>query len=357
MEFRFVRLLLIKTFRPDLLISEAQSLFDNVIGLDQVKNETQLGSLLNDELDLRPILISFANGTDVFDAISVAAAQSESELITVAMGSPESVELAEEGLANARRRNSWLLLENVHLAAGWIQSLETQLDSFLSTGFRLILTSPMNQKLPAGVRLKSRLVVIESADGLPHKMETALRKCNDVPTVVSEFSRIQFLLAWAHSVILERLRFRPVGWTKGYDFMESDLTLALLTAEDWIRKWSQSRSHICPESIPWNALLPLTLSIYGDKVDNDFDHRVLKSLMGSYLRPEMFDCSQQLSFSGTDSDSVSVPKGTKIRDFIDWTRLLPADDPSLLGFYTDFDEHLKAQKGSIHFLVCNLSID
>jgi dynein heavy chain 1 len=345
MEIRFIRLIIIKTFRPDLLISEAQALFSNVIGLDQVKHETQLSSLLNDELDLRPVLISFAHGADVFDAISVAAHSNKSELITVAMGSPESVGLAEDGLANARRRKSWLLLENVHLASGWMQSLEKQLDSFLATGFRLILTSPMDQKLSTGILLKSRLVVVESADGLPHKMETALRKCNDVPSVVSEFSRIQFLLGWAHSVFLERLRFRPVGWTKGYDFMESDLTLALLTAQDWIRKWSHNRSHISPESIPWNAMLPLTLSIYGDKVDNDFDHRVLKSLMGSYLRPEMFDCSQLLSFAGTGVNSLSVPKGTKIQDFIDWTRRLPADDPSLLGFYTDFDGHLKAQKG------------
>lgn len=354
METRFVRLMLIKTFRPDLLISEAQLLFNSVFGLDPVKTGTQLGSLLDDALDLRPVLISFAHGTDVFDAVSVAAYKLEYELITVAMGSPESVGLAEEGLANARRRKGWLLLENIHLAPGWMRNLEKQLESFSSSGFRLILTSPMDQKLSSGILLKSRLVVVESADGLPHKMESALRKCNDETSVVLEFSRIQFLLGWAHSVIMERLRFRPVGWTKGYDFMESDLTLALLTAKDWVRKWSNSRSHISPESIPWNALLPLTFSIYGDKVDNDFDYRIMKSLMGSYLRAEMFDCSQLLSFSGSGVDSVPVPKGTTIQDFIDWSRQLPADDTSLLGFYTDFDEHLKAQKGII--FLCYLSL-
>lgn len=33
-------------------------------------------------------------------------------------------------------------------------------------------------------------------------------------------SRLYFLLAWLHAVVLERLRYVPVGWSKGFEFSE-----------------------------------------------------------------------------------------------------------------------------------------
>ena len=34
---------------------------------------------------------------------------------------------------------------------------------------------------------------------------------------------MHFLVAWAHAVIIERLRYIPIGWSKTYEFNEADL--------------------------------------------------------------------------------------------------------------------------------------
>lgn len=43
-----------------------------------------------------------------------------------------------------------------------------------------------------------------------------------------------FLLAWFHAVIQERLRYAPLGWSKKYEFGESDLRSACDTIDTWL---------------------------------------------------------------------------------------------------------------------------
>lgn len=43
-----------------------------------------------------------------------------------------------------------------------------------------------------------------------------------------------FLLAWFHAVIQERLRYAPLGWSKKYEFGESDLRSACDTVDTWL---------------------------------------------------------------------------------------------------------------------------
>lgn len=38
-----------------------------------------------------------------------------------------------------------------------------------------------------------------------------------------ERCRLLFLLSWLHAVIMERLKYIPIGWSKHYEFSEADL--------------------------------------------------------------------------------------------------------------------------------------
>lgn len=49
-----------------------------------------------------------------------------------------------------------------------------------------------------------------------------------------ERARLYFLLAWFHAVVQERLRYAPLGWSKKYEFNESDLRVACDTLDTWI---------------------------------------------------------------------------------------------------------------------------
>ncbi len=85
--------------------------------------------------------------------------------------------------------------------------------------------------------------------------------------------------------------------------------------------------------MPWSAIQSLILNIYGDKVDNRFDHRILHKFIKSILNPKLFDIHADLvKNSSASKASLEAPVGTKMEDFLNWTRSLDYEDPSWLGF-------------------------
>ena len=70
----------------------------------------------------------------------------------------------------------------------------------------------------------------------------------------------------------ERLRYAPLGWSKRYEFNESDLRCACDTLDIWVDSVALGRTNLPPEKVPWDAIQTLMAQcIYGGKIDNDFD--------------------------------------------------------------------------------------
>lgn len=85
--------------------------------------------------------------------------------------------------------------------------------------------------------------------------------------------QLLFVLSWFHSMIQERRKFIPQGWTKYYEFSYGDL-----------KAGDQILSNIVKESqgknISWQKIYGiLENAIYGGRVDNEYDMRVLRSYM------------------------------------------------------------------------------
>lgn len=59
----------------------------------------------------------------------------------------------------------------------------------------------------------------------------------------NERARLYFLLAWFHAVIQERLRYAPLGWSKKYEFGESDLRSACDTIDTWLDDTAKVGGH------------------------------------------------------------------------------------------------------------------
>jgi len=65
----------------------------------------------------------------------------------------------------------------------------------------------------------------------------------DSPQAPSERARLYFLLAWFHAIVQERLRYVPLGWSKRYEFSESDLRVACDTLDTWLDSVAQVRDN------------------------------------------------------------------------------------------------------------------
>lgn len=102
--------------------------------------------------------------------------------------------------------------------------------------FRLFLTLEIHPKIPVNLLRAGRIFVFEPPPGIKANL---LRTFNTIPAArmmkePHERSKLYFILSWFHAVVQERLRYCPLGWSKKYEFNESDLRVACDTLDTWV---------------------------------------------------------------------------------------------------------------------------
>jgi dynein heavy chain 1 len=271
------------------------------------------------------------------------------------MGSQEGFTLADQAIANAARQGTWVMLKNVHLASSWLGSLEKRLQTLNpNPGFRLFLTMEANNAVPVNILRQSRIVMNEPAPGVKANLLDSLKgvPSSRLSNGPAEKARLYFLLAWFHAVVQERLRYAPLGWSKAYDFNDSDLSSAYMTIDTWLGSVSRGRANINPAIVPWDAIRSLIKqSVYGGRIDSDFDQKILESFVDSYFTPRAYNVDFELVPKMNDIQGVPIPDGTKPEQFLDWVRSLPdREPPSWLGLPPSAESVIAVSQGT--HLVC-----
>src|SRR3954466_15992471 len=110
--------------------------------------------------------------------------------------------------------------------------------------------------VPVNLLRMSRVLMFEPPPGIKANLQESLKS---IPSTrwskgPTERVRLYFLLAWLHAIVQERLRYAPLGWTKVYEFNDSDQSAALNTIDAWLDSVAQGRANISPDKIPWDAL-------------------------------------------------------------------------------------------------------
>lgn len=80
-----------------------------------------------------------------------------------------------------------------------------------------------------------------------------------------------------------------------------------------------NRTNIDPEKIPWDALKTLiSQSVFGGKIDNEFDQKILMSLVDKFFSPKIYNDAFALfdQPSGSDEPSLTVPEAKGHKDFV-----------------------------------------
>lgn len=100
-------------------------------------------------------------------------------------------------------------------------------------------------QVPVNLLRASRIFTFEPPPGVKANL---IRTFSTVPAPrmckePHERARLYFLLAWLHATLQERLRYAPLGWTKKYEFNESDLKMACDTLDTWLDNVAQVRTN------------------------------------------------------------------------------------------------------------------
>ena len=247
---------------------------------------------------------------------------------SVAIGSPEGFRQAEQVILQSARAGQWVLLKNVHLAPEWLTQVEKKLQSLNPTpNFRLFLTMETNPLVPINILRQSRILMNEPPPGIKANILETLRNI-PVQSGPVEKTRLYFLLAWFHACIQERLRYCPLGWSKHYEFNDSDQASAMKMIDTWTNRVAKGRSNVDPHTFPWEAIRTLLKeSVYGGRVDRPFDQRLLDTFVDTIFTPDAYDFGFQLAPAVDGQPELVIPEGTKLEQFISWAEKLPEREP------------------------------
>lgn len=336
------KLLIIQALRPDRVPAMIDIFVRSVLSsnfADSAETDVQLGPIVEKEIKAStPVLLCSAPGYDASDRVEDLSAELSRPITSIAMGSAEGFNQAEVAINGAAKSGRWVMLKNVHLAPQWLVQLEKKLYSLEpNPNFRLFLTLEIHPKIPVNLLRAGRLFVYEPPPGIKANLLRTFATISPAQMMRPpiERSKLYFLVAWFHAIVQERLRYKPLGWSKLYEFNESDLKFAVNTLDTWLDTVAQGRSNIDPEKIPWSAVQTLFGEcIYGGKVDNIFDHRLLKSFLKKFFSSRSFEPGFPLVESRLDSNSkVILPEGLRRDEFLVWIESLDqsSHSPSWLG--------------------------
>ncbi|CAG2190736.1 DNCH2 [Mytilus edulis] len=323
----FQQLLVVQAFRPDRLQTAMGHFACKALGMQELSPPSvNLKKLFESEtIPSEPILIVISPGADPSQELQDLATSTigSDKYHQVAMGQGQA-DIAMQLLRECSQNGEWLCLKNLHLVTAWLPQLEKEINTLKQhEDFRLWMTAEVHPKFPTILLQSSLKVTYEAPPGLKRNLMRTYESWS--PEYVSKTgnvvrSQALFALAWFHAVVQERRMYIPQGWTKFYEFSLSDLR----AGADIIDRLCKSGSEV-----QWQFVHGLyEFAIYGGRVDNPFDLRV----MVSYLK-QFFDGSVLSSQSRNKRlGALKLPSSTNYRDYIDAIEELPEfDKPSYFG--------------------------
>jgi len=348
------KMIYVYTLRPDKVFGACRKFVGAVFGESFVEEEQlDLYSVTKNEIKPNtPILLSCVTGYDASGRVEDMATNQKQALSNIALGSAEGFALAEKAINAASKNGKWVMLKNVHLAPGWLVQLEKKLHALKAhPNFRLFLTLEVTPKIPVNLLRAGRILTFEPPDGIKANMLRTFNSisANRVNKSPNERARMYFLLAWFHAIIQERLRYTPLGWSKKYEFNESDLKCACDTIDRWIDDTAKGRDNLPPNKIPWDALGTLmSQSIYGGRIDNNFDQLLMNDFVKRIFQPATFESDFLLVDKVDESgNKLVIPDGLRREDFLRWMHKLPdTQTPAWLGLPNNADQVILQTKAN-----------
>lgn len=270
---------------------------DNVSGpekalRDEVVSFGNSNCVVGEETRYRPLLLC-ARGESC-DPSLLAVQQANAlnvSLLSLTMGSNVSENAVSNAISAATRRcesgrKVAVFVKNLHLA-NWshVQHLQTELSRVQGRLRCLVIvtvevSSDFSRSAILSLSSMVRLLAFESPPSFRTNFSQALGRIADTRAIGQNgpsgtrqvMDKMQVVVCWLHSCLLERARHAPVGFTKQYDFSEADLQAA----------WDVVV--MCCQSSEWDGdlkqiALLLYTSVYGCRLEYETDYDVIEALV------------------------------------------------------------------------------
>lgn len=139
---------------------------------------------------------------------------------------------------------------------------------------------------------------------------------------------ILFGLCYFHSVMLERRKFGPKGWNRGYPFSAGDLRDSSIVLNNYLEQNAGSGK------IPWDDLKYIFGEImYGGHITDDRDRRLCSTYLNSVMKDDLFDDVELFPY--VDREMFKCPVGQSYERYLEHIQEAPPETPNAYGLHSN----------------------
>ncbi|XP_006880447.1 PREDICTED: dynein heavy chain 11, axonemal [Elephantulus edwardii] len=331
------KLIILRAVRPDRMTYALRNFVEEKLGAKYVEGT---------RLDLARALEESSPGTPVFfilspgvDALKDLEGLGKKLGFTIDSGKFHNVSLgqgqemvAEMALEKASRGGHWVILQNVHLVAKWLGTLEKLLERFSQGShedYRVFMSAesaptPSEHLIPQGLLENSIKITNEPPTGMQANLHAALYNFDqdtlEICSKEQEFKSILFSLCYFHACVAGRLRFGPQGWSRHYPFNPGDLTICANVLYNYLE---------ANPNVPWEDLRYLFGEImYGGHITDDWDRRLCRVYLEEFMNPALIEDELMLA------PGFAAPPNLDYSGYHQYVEeMLPPESPALYGLH------------------------
>lgn len=321
----FQKILITQIFHPNHLINVISTSVAKILHINNsFASKPTIQQLAAESQYDNPLLLIAAGGMDPAKEIHdyVVPKWGDEKFVEISMGRGQE-NAALTMLKKTATDGRWLCIKNVHLVPHWLDSLSQELDNLESNkDFRLWLVCESIANFPESLLLKCNQIKYESPNGVKNKL---LRLVQQWTPLVSQkrdpkIVKLYMIVFILNSVLQERRTYIPQGWSKWYDFSESDLRTAM-SIVSWMEKSTNYQ-------IDWQVIRGLCQHIaYGGRIDAYQDVQLLLTVLQQFFDENVLSNKwSPLQFK------ISIPQSANIMDYSNAISKLADDEtPDMFG--------------------------
>ncbi|XP_030637646.1 dynein heavy chain 11, axonemal [Chanos chanos] len=292
------KLILMRALRPDRMTYAVRNFVEEKLGVQYTEGrKMDFAKLFKESGPASPVFFILSPGVDPLKDVE---SLGKKLGFTIDLGKLHNVSLgqgqeavAELAMEKASKEGHWVILQNIHLVAKWLGSLEKLLERCCEDShpdYRVFMSAepsptPQEHIIPQGILENSIKITNEPPTGMLANLHAALDNFDqdilDQCSREQEFKTILFSLCYFHACVAERRKFGPQGWNRKYPFNTGDLTISVNVLYNYLEANSQ---------VPWEDLRYLFGEImYGGHITDDWDRRLCRTYLEEYMQPNQFD--------------------------------------------------------------------
>lgn len=309
----FQKICLLKCFRVDRIMRAVTKFITKTLGERFVKPPVlDYQDIFNGSTNISPIVCMISPGYDPASDIIKLAEKLNKRYKSISLGQGQgkkALDMLEKGMT----KGHWVILQNCHLLVKWMKNVEKILNSMekerVHKEFRLWLTTEVSPEFPLAILQRALKVVTEPPNSLQLNMMTSFSQVSDEQfdsCLHPAFKPLIYVLSYFHAVIQERRKYGKIGWNVPYDFNRSDFDVSFSLMNTYLTKAFQYN-----DPVPWDSLKYLVgEAMYGGRVTDDFDRRILITYLNEYMGDFLFDTFQPYYFFMDEHRNYALPENS-----------------------------------------------